>query len=1021
MFLPPSRSLPPRGRCLHAGCSCGGTLFQYSESDYGESPRRPDQSCLCQHPYRDHLTNGMGLQESSQAPTSTFSGSSHPFGHFSGLPHRSSSSSAPSSTDPPPHMSFDLFNDTPGPAPSSQSTFSFFNSPDNTATDSTLFGAGSTAKPSVLPSPLVAFGSAGGAATRRTFDPFTAPQAPPGSVQETRRASIHRMHDGAGTSPRKRALQPATPPSTSQPFGVAADSSDAVRPGFVRYLLCMIPFTVGDHEDLVHPSPPLALKTSLYMREMLETLSKANLVLTVDLRKNTAICKDLGTALCQHLLVNGIDLPLHPDQPESTLFEHVPWQLLEFRNSNPHQLRNFTASRISVEHEFTTKELSKISKKARHPSDASLEPLFFMPLWGNLRGRAGFTASRGWHTCFPWWVFHGSPLLQRDSESPVDKCITGCPDHVDEGLTHVVVPTRRRRVPSGLPSEPAKRFKFHDDSDYESSSDESDLFPTTLPVPSKTTARATPAYIEVDDFVSDAGQSDAGQSDISPPRPLGPSARELVKNAIRNEHLRSGTTNLFVGLPAVAVLLWRTDVCTAVNPDDVTALEIVGPSVDVVAVALESLVRTLACGHDLTDFKPADSVDLTVTEFPGFFVPDRSFKVAPIGSAPQRQASGQGVERSVYVRGLGHRVNDTQRWTKSGGMYFRPKFYGMRQHLRKTHITEFTVDGAWAALYLISLGVGPDPLCPFMLLAATRKDTEWMADLTLECIDALDPSAAEVLAPWFEVTADTVFQLGEPGQHPILPLPPALVLVATLLPIPITEFAFKRTPEFHRTIHIMLLCFFFFGIEDPYSHPEFIAFLKGFNIRLKGSRTLLSHCADVDHFKRLLAATYNQRIKAVDDVLKNVKICSSQSTSELVDLQQTMFQLRVIRWLRGVGYPRSLRGTLVSNEEFLAQQRNPLIRAERFLYALSEMRVIPADDEFALVIHLCRPVLKAGEEDRSPKLFFHDCVTQVDVPLNAWTDNILLQRAEFGDDEETEFDRWMSSEFSLQGGDYNSA
>ncbi|KAJ6472319.1 hypothetical protein C8R47DRAFT_1221819 [Mycena vitilis] len=970
MFLPPNRSLPPRGRCLHQGCTCGGTLFQYPESDYGESPQGPDQNCLCHHPYRDHLTNGLGLQEVSQAPTSTFSGSSHPFGHQSGLPHRSTSSSAPSSTAPPQQMSFNLFNDTPGPVPSSQSTFSFFNGSNNTATDSSLFGA---AKPPVLPSPLVAFGSAGGAPTRRAFDPFAAPQPPPGSVQETRRASIHRMHDGAGTSPRKRALQPATPPSTSQPFGLAAVSTDAVKPGFVRYLLCMIPFTVGDHQDLEHPSPPLALKTSLHMREMLEILSKANLVLTVDLRKNTAICQDLGAALCQHLLANGIDLPLHPDQPESPLFEHVPWQLLEFRNGNPHQLRNFTASRISVEHEFTTKELSKISKKARHPSDASLEPLFFMPLWGNLRGRSGFTASWGWHTCFPWW----------------------------EGLTHIVVPTRRRRVPSGLPREPAKRFKFHDDSDYESSSDESDLFPTTALIPSKTPATATSEYIEVDNFVSDAGQSD-----IAPPHPLGPSSRELVENAIRNERLRSGTSNLFVALPAGEVLLWRTDVCTAVNPDDVTALEIAGPSVDAVAVALESLVRALACGYDLTEFEATNGVDLTVAEFPGFFVPDRSFKVAPIGSAPQRQASGQGVERSVYVRGLGHRVNDAQRWTKSGGMYFRPKFYGIRQHLRKTHITEFTVDGAWAALYLISLGVGPDPLCPFMLLAATRKDTGWMADLTLECIHALDPSAAE---------------LGEPGQHPILPLPPALVLVATLLPIPITEFAVKRAPEFHRTIHIMLLCFFFFGIDDPYSHPEFIAFLKGFNIRLKGSRTLLSHCTDIDIFKRLLAATYNRRIEAVDDVLKKVKICSSQSTGELVDLQQMMFQLRLIRWLRGVGYPRSLRGTLVSDEEFLAQRRNPLIRAERFLYALSEMRVIPADNEFALVIHLCRPVLKAREEDRSPKLFFHDCVTQVDVPLNAWTDNILLQPAEFGDDEETEFDRWMSSEFSLQGGDYNSA
>ncbi|KAJ7761769.1 hypothetical protein B0H16DRAFT_1530498 [Mycena metata] len=148
---------------------------------------------------------------------------------------------------------------------------------------------------------------------------------------------------------------------------------------------------------------------------------------------------------------------------------------------------------------------------------------------------------------------------------------------------------------------------------------------------------------------------------------------------------------------------------------------------------------------------------------------------------------------------------------------------------------------------------------------------------------------------------------------------------------------------------------------------------------------------------------------------------TSQPPDVLADLQQRMFQLRLIRWLRGVGYPASLRGTFISEEEFVAQKNNPLIRAERFLYTLTEMLVLPLDASFNFTVFLYQDTSQeAGAQSRPPKLNFHDCVTVVDVPLNEWMDNVLLQPADFDDGAETEFDAWMSSEFSLQGGDYNS-
>ncbi|KAJ7784842.1 hypothetical protein DFH07DRAFT_786132 [Mycena maculata] len=439
-------------------------------------------------------------------------------------------------------------------------------------------------------------------------------------------------------------------------------------------------------------------------------------------------------------------------------------------------------------------------------------------------------------------------------------------------------------------------------------------------------------------------------------------------------------------------------------------LDIAGPNVIALATTLFQLVSAIIYDENIHELELVRDIGLVPALFSGFFAPDRSFKI--IAENPISSAQGHGVERSVYVKGLNLRVSDGLRWTPTSGMYSRPKFFGLPDVRREGTIRAFSIDGAWAALYMVTLGVGPDPICPFLLLAATCKDRHWVADLSLEYIHALDPSAAKILAPWFEITPDMVFKFPNDAQHP------GLRLAAEFLPVALTEFIKERAPELHRSLHCSLLCYFFFGHWDPYTHPEFIAFAKGFNIRLKGSRTFFSHC---DDFKNILAAVYNRRIKSVDDVLQRVVFLTSEPAGPIADLQHQMFQLRFVRWLRGVGYPRSVRNAYVPIEEFKAQRHNPLIRAERFLYSVTEMLVIPLDEEFTLNIHLCRFLTNAAKPATNrPSLFFHDCTIEVAIPLNEWTDNILLEPAAFNDPQkETEFDRWMSSEFSLQGGDYN--
>ncbi|KAJ7629554.1 hypothetical protein B0H17DRAFT_1340039 [Mycena rosella] len=138
----------------------------------------------------------------------------------------------------------------------------------------------------------------------------------------------------------------------------------------------------------------------------------------------------------------------------------------------------------------------------------------------------------------------------------------------------------------------------------------------------------------------------------------------------------------------------------------------------------------------------------------GFFHPARKYNIYSDPADREIGSNGNGVERSVLVAGLEGRLGKDSnwvnaRWARSSGMYSQPAFYPLADVRKLERMNAYTIDGTWAALFLVNLGVGPDPMCPFVILAATQPDRQWMADLPLAYIEALDPSAASILAPWF--------------------------------------------------------------------------------------------------------------------------------------------------------------------------------------------------------------------------------------------------------------------------------
>ncbi|KAJ7852629.1 hypothetical protein B0H14DRAFT_2580800 [Mycena olivaceomarginata] len=170
-------------------------------------------------------------------------------------------------------------------------------------------------------------------------------------------------------------------------------------------------------------------------------------------------------------------------------------------------------------------------------------------------------------------------------------------------------------------------------------------------------------------------------------------------------------------------------------------------------------------------FPPASFTSVTATLSPVTLIPTILMSV-PMDRDP---------ERAVYVAALNSGLKDGSRWTTSSGFYFHPQFH-------------------------------PIPNIPKP--ARTLNDRDWIENLSLAYINVLDPSAAALLAPWFQVTSVQTFKFPRDSAHP------AVALVANHLSIPLTEFSTKQSEAEHHTLHLRLLCQFLFGTYDPWSIPN---------------------------------------------------------------------------------------------------------------------------------------------------------------------------------------------------------
>lgn len=133
-------------------------------------------------------------------------------------------------------------------------------------------------------------------------------------------------------------------------------------------------------------------------------------------------------------------------------------------------------------------------------------------------------------------------------------------------------------------------------------------------------------------------------------------------------------------------------------------------------------------------------------------------------------AIGVGPERAVFREAISSRLEDRSRWSdRTDGGYAQPIFTTLLGGIVRSRTTAFYVDGTLAALHMGFLGVGPEPMSPWIVYAATQQDWNGM-DLSLDFIRALDSSKATLLEPWFDFPQDVVLSFPQDFHHPVVQL-----------------------------------------------------------------------------------------------------------------------------------------------------------------------------------------------------------------------------------------------------------
>ncbi|TDL14456.1 hypothetical protein BD410DRAFT_809709 [Rickenella mellea] len=786
-----------------------------------------------------------------------------------------------------------------------------------------------------------------------------------------------------------------------------------VAPDTVECTVALLPYVLpgDDNEQAGHPSPAYRFNPAKLSELVQGNLRLCKLIIAVTLSKQGEVWAEMNRQIEFHCRTHGIHIPPcleTADSETELMFNKLSWQLIGPGRSLKDNTRIFKApgppgiDGVRFTYDVLVKEFGP--KKVSNPLH-STNPLFLIvPRWGNLQAaivplvdpRLIEPFHSLIHACFASRVIH--KYEYEETDLPV--CLDGqCPINGVPAIATTVGSTPSQGL--STPLRPAATLPGGEGMEGNPG------------LPTNRRHRVESVSTPLQDVSAEPPTSRQRTGSAGNTQRSAPGLAPTNENASRNTTATvlaaiAPTTRPVVGpmvhMTTDEIKNWslRALACVPRIPED-RYVEFRGSSDTDMAETLLDLLQFLCSDDRQAAFEP--KVTCKIVEMAAFLQPIRRFKI--------NQGYGNGPERRIY-RAAAQRLSSDNVFWETRRPFVSLRFYPTSEPM-STRVTRLRAFGAFAALHMLHLCLGPLPISPFLILVAVKGNEGLPEDNAF--IRALDPEAADMLEPWFA--------LGEKGRVPrdnaTNPICLLLIQALNMEPRLVND---DRSPEDHQAITRALLGSVLIGDANFMAHPDFLAFRHGFNIRLNDTRTLLDTfvppslaCAN-----SLIKAMYNRDISNASQVLYRVRFATTcRSSNRDYKLFLELFQHRFVRYVNGVGHPDHtfVRGSLITEDSFKDDICDGILRSRMLLLAVTDAELLPADPDWTLTLRLHPAKQSLNVEFRpEPTLHFHTCESACDIEINEWLQNALLENPA-SSESATLFDCWFHGQIMRTTAQYN--
>ncbi|KAJ7438198.1 hypothetical protein B0H11DRAFT_2254787 [Mycena galericulata] len=738
----------------------------------------------------------------------------------------------------------------------------------------------------------------------------------------------------------------------------------------------------GDFEPPGFPAPRISIRNAQGKRYA-EAFKDQGLYFSLDIPQNgPANVTEFTQGLTEQLRARDFSLPPCPDDTlqgvSSNDLAGQLWELLSSRASQ--DVYNFNVHPSVNDSTFGYNTFKKLQKPP-NPLDTNNLWIFLAPRFGPLLGPVTAFSTpasplSGSHPCFGWRFLDTLPPTHRSiRDDPLDTtCYEACPSHAPSIVPYLPPPPQTQQRTTTPPPQPLVRQRSPTSQNLSS---DRRVRPRHEEEPSH--VRSSIILKNVFSRLTES-KPQAIEEDVQPPPPPRPPLAPLeVGKDI---------------LAPAAIIGWSRSVDQLMHPVDpdhrVRPVFIQGKTIHAIAACTLDLliyVHMLADDPDATfNMEDPDLANQilrrsTSISLRSFFVPVRMYEIVSRSQDERRTSGGPGPERAVLREACTVVANRHNFWQcVPGSSMYRPILNPTGMAL-PSRMATFRAHGTFLAIHCFTLHHGPHPISIWVLRALIEGKSAML--IPKHILRHMDPEVFDILAPWYDWHQDTPVPSAQDPSHPLR------VFVFEHMPsIQPNLISNNRTKEEHEGWLVSVFASLLLGHPDPWSHPEWGALLDGFNIVIN----LMHFSATIRSLGTLsfLVTLYDRRVKAVEDVSKHLYFTIlSRASDSTSDLFAKLFEIRLQRYLKGVGHPPQLRALEVSEADYIADEDDPLLRTNLLLAAASDSDMCPMEETWG--IHFRFYGRDTSDSVLGTPMGFHTCTYAVDIFLDRAMQDILVE------------------------------